>query len=71
MKEKCWFVERTLEDRPVSQPASQAGVEATPAELEAANSYEADYYLSALFNIETSPGFRALDLLKREIPDEK
>ena len=35
------------------------------------SSFEADYYLSALFNIETSPGFRALDLLKREISEEK
>ena len=35
------------------------------------NGFEADYYLSALFNIETSPGFRALDLIKRDIPEEK
>ena len=35
------------------------------------SAFEADYYLSALFNIETSPGFRALDLIKRDVPEEK
>lgn len=41
------------------------------AEIVDTSSFEADYYLSGLFNIETSPGFRALDLLKREISEEK
>ncbi|KAJ3365182.1 hypothetical protein HDU91_002289, partial [Kappamyces sp. JEL0680] len=37
------------------------------------SSHEGDYYLSGLFNIETSPGFRALDNLKnrRDIPEER
>ncbi len=37
------------------------------------SAHEGDYYLSGLFNIETSPGYRALDNLKtsKNMPEEK
>lgn len=50
----------------ITVPATQ---EFNAEELDA----EGDYYLSGLFNIETSPGFKALGALesKKEIPEDR